>query len=325
ASATIVSLTDGVMKTMFLSKMKMALVVAMTVLALGTGVGVMTGASGTPVEEPAPKEDPAAGLVRQLGDPDFKVREGAMKKIRALGAKAIPALKAGSRDPSPEVEWRSKKVLDAIRADVREAFAKEFDPKQTEEYDHPVWKRFKTIAGSDAPARKLFAEIIADPRSFRLLDDAESDPERAGDLYAAEIVRAYDAVLQKVLDRARTYTAGSIVVPQPTLPAILYLGTYPSSTGKVKDGWAHEGQIVAADSRGRWGTSPSAPALQRVFAAWLLHRDHPTTLERGLGIAVADGIENLLPVARKLAADAKHPATTRLAALAAVAQFGARA
>src|SRR5262249_6622176 len=60
----------------------------------------------------------------------------------------------------------------------------------------------------------------------------------------------------------------------------------------------------------------------RVFAAWLLHRDHPTTLERGLGIAVADGIDSLLPLARNVAASAKNPVQLRLAALAAVAQFG---
>src|SRR5262249_1945872 len=41
-SATVASLTDGVMKAMFLSKMKTALVVTVTVLGLTTGVGVMT-------------------------------------------------------------------------------------------------------------------------------------------------------------------------------------------------------------------------------------------------------------------------------------------
>src|SRR5207249_3932699 len=92
---------------------------------------------------PAPKPNPEAEkLVTQLGHPDFASREAAAKKLRDLGTKAIPALQAGTRDPSPEVARRSHDVLAAVRADARDALAKQFDPKKTEEYDHPVWKRY---------------------------------------------------------------------------------------------------------------------------------------------------------------------------------------
>src|SRR5262249_13462555 len=151
-------------------------------------------------------------------------------------------------------------------ADTRAAFVKSFDPAGTADYDHLVWKRFQTIAGSDAPARKLFAEIIADPHYFRLLDDAERDPDRAGALYAAEVDRAYRAI-QKILDLPTPGTPGPNIVPWPALPAILYLGTYPSSTGKVKEGWAREGHVFLAEHDGRWDKAPAAPALKRVFAA----------------------------------------------------------
>jgi RNA polymerase sigma factor (sigma-70 family) len=49
-SVKVAALTEGLMKPMFLSKMKTALVVIVTVLGLGTCVGLMTGVSGNVVE-----------------------------------------------------------------------------------------------------------------------------------------------------------------------------------------------------------------------------------------------------------------------------------
>ena len=47
----------------------------------------------------------------------------------------------------------------AIRSDALNALVKGFDPNGTDDPAHPVWRRFKTIAGSDVAARKLFAGI----------------------------------------------------------------------------------------------------------------------------------------------------------------------
>src|SRR5260370_10704878 len=127
------------------------------------------------------KRDPAVlKLVEQLGAPEFVDREAAAKKLRAIGVTAIPALQAGTRDPSPEVRKRSQEVLTAVRADARDALAKQFDPKKTEEYDHPVWKRFVAIAGDSLASRELFARIIATEKWVRTLDKAEAHPPAAG-------------------------------------------------------------------------------------------------------------------------------------------------
>ncbi len=135
--------------------------------------------------------DPVAKLVDQLGAPEFGDREAAAKQLREMGFKAEAALRAGLRSESPEVRDRSAKLLAEIRAVARTALVKQFDPATDAEPDHPVWKRFRTIAGNDAAARKLFAEIIVSPQLLKLLDDADRDPNKAGDLYAAELERWY--------------------------------------------------------------------------------------------------------------------------------------
>jgi HEAT repeat protein len=56
-----------------------------------------------------------AALVKQLGDDEFSVRDKASEELRALGARALPALRRAASDPDEEVKRRS---LDCIAATV---------------------------------------------------------------------------------------------------------------------------------------------------------------------------------------------------------------
>jgi HEAT repeat protein len=55
-------------------------------------------------------------LCRQLADKDFRQREGAAKRIVAIGTPAIQALLAACRSPDPEVVTRSLQCLESIRS-----------------------------------------------------------------------------------------------------------------------------------------------------------------------------------------------------------------
>lgn len=55
-------------------------------------------------------------LIRKLGDDSFKVREQASKDLVALGAVAIPLLRAATRDDDDEVARRARSCLRQIRA-----------------------------------------------------------------------------------------------------------------------------------------------------------------------------------------------------------------
>ena len=66
------------------------------VLAL-TGLHAAGQPPGPAATSPTPEE-----LVPRLSGPNFQDREAAAKALRALGAKAVPALKAGLAGASPE-------------------------------------------------------------------------------------------------------------------------------------------------------------------------------------------------------------------------------
>lgn len=54
-----------------------------------------------------------AALVKQLGDDDFDAREKASAALKALGARALPALRRAAGDADPEVKRRAQECLDA--------------------------------------------------------------------------------------------------------------------------------------------------------------------------------------------------------------------
>jgi hypothetical protein len=65
-------------------------------------------ASPPPTTRPA--ED-VAGLVAQLGDPDFRVRRDASARLRDLGPSALPELRQAAQDKNPEVRARASQIV----------------------------------------------------------------------------------------------------------------------------------------------------------------------------------------------------------------------
>lgn len=63
-------------------------------------------------------KSPAAALVEQLGDRDFRTREAAGKKLLELGERAVSALEDGLDSPVPEVARRCEDLLAAVRHTV---------------------------------------------------------------------------------------------------------------------------------------------------------------------------------------------------------------
>lgn len=146
---------------------------------------------------PAPAADPlvppdtrtrAEELVRALGSPAFADRDRATRELRKLGRLALPALVAARRDDNPEVRMRAGWLLptaesDAVRVRL-EAFLADEDGTGT--HDLPGWPQFRRVAGTDRPARELFAEAVRDPLSRALLATLGGAPaDAAGGLTAA--------------------------------------------------------------------------------------------------------------------------------------------
>jgi hypothetical protein len=127
-----------------------------------------------------------------LNDDNFRKREAAEQALIALGAKALPAIRAGLKSPEPELARRCERLLPAIRHAELTAFAKAFadDSDRTAGFDHPVWKRYVGMVGDSRPSRALFAEIVRRADWLQNLDDAEADPAKAGDVYRAAVREA---------------------------------------------------------------------------------------------------------------------------------------
>jgi hypothetical protein len=314
----------------------------------------MTGGSDTPPGKavaPAPRVriDPAVALVEQLGSADFAEREAAQKELRKLGLKAEPAIKAGVKSEDPEVRERCAKLLIEIRKDALDALAKSFDSAAENPSDHPLWKRFKILAGDTRASRELFAQIIKNPDRLARLDAAETGPEAAARQY-----RDACTAVGRDYRRLMAILAEIIVWPGDLIDEtayLLFLGSYAGTDRAppeeedarrlfdVGEGRIHFGrglvtglrgeQLVADAQKGTVHTERVAEGTDRVFAkllaGWLVNRTNESLLYRGFELAVTHRAREVLPVARTIAANEKRPVGGRCGALRAIAQFGAPA
>jgi hypothetical protein len=123
-----------------------------------------------------PAQEKATALVRQLGDRSFKVRERASRQLVEMGTAAVPALRAGCKDADPEVRRRCEAILPrAVRWESeRQLYALLADKEGRPDHELPGWKRYRKEVGTDAPARRLFVDMMR--AHGDLLRAAQRDP-----------------------------------------------------------------------------------------------------------------------------------------------------
>lgn len=93
-------------------------------------------------------------LCRQLGDPAYRARDAATRKLRACGAPAHAKVLEHCTDADPEIALRCRNLLpalrfDAIVADQTGSFCREL----------PGYERYRKVVGWSDPARLLFARL----------------------------------------------------------------------------------------------------------------------------------------------------------------------
>jgi RNA polymerase sigma factor (sigma-70 family) len=351
---------SAVVKAMLFDQLRAATLAAGILLTVVCGGWAMSGTPGgpdpAPATSPRPREDPAARLVAQLGAPDFAAREAAQKSLRELGPKAEPALRAGLKSENPEVRNRAAALLTTIRADARDALARGFDPAKDAQPDHPVWTRFKTIAGDSRASRDLFAQIIANKDRLRRLDTAENGPEAAAGQYRAacvEVGRHYQSNMSvwfeipvwpcdRADETAYLLLLGSYAGTASARPAGQDRDFQAFSDGEGRVPFARglplglQGKMLEIGLEIRTKFRPdevaATPGTDRVFArllaAWLGRRELASdVVPPCLWLAARHGAKEVLPLARTVAADEfihkrEPPPQLYAAALAVVAAFG---
>jgi RNA polymerase sigma factor (sigma-70 family) len=345
-SARVAALTKGVVRAMFLAKLKTGTCAfALTVLVGLGGVALVPGSDQLPVPGPATppqavgeaKPDAEAHkLVRQLGSPSFAERQEADKALASQGARAAASVRAGMGDADPEVAKRCT----AIWPRLWETEIARPDADRLAGYTHPLWARFRKAAGDDPGSRTLFAEMVADFNRFSRLEAVEADPEKAVAAYAAELKQRAEAIersyqeTREAQNRAKTFTTG-LIVPVSGFPTrsefvtLLFLGTYPATVKGEGAGDTHPcifsfgvGPTNRFGPMNRAESAPIRQVLWRLYAKWLGTRTDPQPIAIGMREAVYNSIAEVYPTAVAHAANDKLAPTARGWALLAVGRFG---
>ncbi|HEY7313908.1 MAG TPA: sigma-70 family RNA polymerase sigma factor [Gemmataceae bacterium] len=346
-STKVAALTEGVVRAMFLAKLKtVTCALALTVLvglggaALVPGSGRLpaAGAATAPKEGDDAKPDAEAQkLVRQLGDPSFAKRQAADKALTNLGAPAAASVRVGMRDADPEIARRCKAIWPRLwQTEIARP-----DADRLAGYAHPLWIRFRKAAGDDSGSRALFAEMVADFRRFTRLEAAEADPGKAGALYAAELKLRVEALNRGYQEAEAAVPPGRLGLRLPAggvptrgeFAALLFLGTYPSTAAVTypeagDKNWTSNHNVTHYNvfGVGLWPKDREkaeiASIVRRLFVAWLGTRTDPTPAQFGMSLALHFHIAEVVPLARRKAADAALAPATRGFALLAVGRFG---
>jgi len=126
-------------------------------------------------------------LVSQLGHHSWQQRSKAAASLTALGANAVPALRAGLQHPDPHVRRQCRRLLiEVLEADCERRLAA-FIAGKDDAFDSPLpgWQAFSRLVGADALSRELFAEMYR--AESPVLEMVETKPKEAGELVFARL------------------------------------------------------------------------------------------------------------------------------------------
>jgi RNA polymerase sigma factor (sigma-70 family) len=161
-SAEVAALTEGVLRAMFVTKLKSALTVLLVAAVAGTGAGALAyraPGGDAPSTQAAADDGTIARLIEQLGSDSFAEREKATKELEKIGAAALPALRKAAESDDGERRKRASDLLRKIEG--RAERDKVLAPKRV----HLVYK--------DTP----LAKAVADFKKKSGYDLALSDPQ----------------------------------------------------------------------------------------------------------------------------------------------------
>jgi HEAT repeat protein len=291
-------------------------------LCLGAGCLLGTAAPGLAADQraksPAELEIAAAGLVRQLGDPSYRVREKATGALVQMGRVAKTALVLGSTDADPEVRTRCLKLLPAALADDLQARIDAFlaDREGRQPHDLPGLARFEKLLGAGPAARALYAELLKTDAT--LLDLADRDPAAAADRFATRAQQ-----LQATMYNNMAAGQKAAVSPQE-VAGLLFVGSEPKLPLPPQATWPIYSLMYRPEVRAAFtGTNPDDP-YKKLLLYWINQRTDAMTLQQSLNLAIQLDLKDCLGLALKSAADKTVQGYSRGFAIAAIGKLGTR-
>ncbi len=285
----------------------MSITLAMIFSVLSTSAGFQSSRSA-PTDSPRPDE-----LVKQLADPQFKVREAADRSLAQLGLAALDALREGEKHADLEVRERCRRLLSTIR---RLDLQRRIDslsavPNDLLPNDLPFVATFLKIAGDSKEARGLYAEIFRS--NPQLLDEAERDRKRGAEFFVVfcDMIRFVKS--QNLGDATTAEVALFLLLTNEFADAdnqFLRIGHYFLQSRNLKE-------ELEKDTN-------SLP-LKRLFVNWLEKRPMQSLLPQALQLAADVKLKEALPLILKYSKHNDIPAETRFQIIPLLVKVGATA
>jgi hypothetical protein len=269
---------------------------------------------------PAP-ESKAAELVRDLGDSRFKVRDLAAKELKKLGRAAKPALIAGMNSADPEVWNRCIQLLPEVMALDLKARVDAYlaDTEGKHKHDLPMMERYQKLVGNDAPARKLFADIVKGSASF--LEACEMNPKLAGEKYN---VRAQE--LQQQMFGPWSGTQPRPQMGAAEIAALFLIGADEEMSKTIKENnfnpvsnflWQQPFQTALRSGE-------QAAPYRKLFFAWAENRNDINSISQALSVIQNLNLKEGLEFSIKVMKMKDLQIWTRAQALTVVGKMGGK-
>lgn len=314
---------------MFLSPFdrQTALVGTLFVLLVAVVAVPVSAAPGGPaVEAISPAAQPSdpriASLIRQLGDPQFAIRQQATRELQAIGPASKEPLTLALQHPDAEVRLRAQRILvNVLEADFVarvEAFALDTDGGKS--YGLPCWETFRKLAGDSPAARQLFAEAVR--QEPVLLETVQQDPKQA----AEAIAQRCDALIANTSRSRANRLSYTQPRPVPTARMAALLLAVCSTEVALNDAVGTRVSQLFHQSRMANEISDKADdqPLRRLLGAWVQRTADGNLAFQSVWLAMRFQLkEGLVPAVNLLKRGEQQPYVRQMAILA-IGKLGQR-
>jgi hypothetical protein len=294
----------------------------LAVLGLLTA-GTLSAAPPTPAKPDSPDQRRAEALVRQLGSPKYRDRERAAAELVRMGRGAKAALLAGKADADPEVQSRSQQLLpQALALDLKYRLDRYLaDTEGKLEHDLPLLKRYQEKVGTDANARKLYADMLT--VNGALLEAVEEEPARATERVQQRYQEMYQEMFGNPFGGFRGgYRAGGLHPAE--LCCVLFAASVPAYKPAQPD-WVLANLYMQPGFTTPLKDEKTGSAYRKVFLHYLDARMDDNTINQCVWMLCQHRIKEGADVLAKALRDGKAGQVyTKAAAMCGVGTLGGR-
>jgi hypothetical protein len=281
-------------------------------------LGVVAGAATASAAEASSKEattatTKAAGLVEQLGDDSFEVREAAYGQLEKLGKTAQPALEEAVKSKDLEVSSRAKRLLALVnRTEVEIALDSYLADKDSKLIlKLPSWERFKKIIGEDQNARTMFVEMYT--TEGNLLAALDHDPKAFETTFSTR--------LQQIQQNLYTPWGQVNPVPMSQVVALLFAATDTRASLNINSFYMVTNLFYQQNIQQGFKANAGA---RKLLVQFFEQRSDQNTMAQAIQIAMQLDMKEMAPTALKMATNKKTQAWTRATALIALGKLGTK-